>query len=139
MLCTRYGMKGIKIWGLHKTYCGIFRGELKVGKGRDLGDLRRNKYGKLEGKWDKNGQLLMNRGRSLHSSVSYPLMKQYVQLFSQACGSLFCVHLCVWRCECLQLPSDHGSQGSCFCGDRNWSEQGCQQQVWDDGPKGRCA
>lgn len=37
--------------------------------------------------------------------------------------SLF-VRLCVWRCECLQLPPDHGSQVLCFYGGRNWSERG---------------
>ena len=98
-----------------------------MGKGRDLGDLGRNKHGKIEGKGDKKGQLLVSRGRSLqfsgpdHSSLSC-LMKLYVQLFSQAWSALFCVHLCVWRSECQQLASDHGSEGPCFCGDSNWSE-----------------
>lgn len=57
----------MNILGLHKTYYGMFRGGTQ-GKGRDLGDLGRNKRGKIKEKGDKKWQLLASRARLLHLS-----------------------------------------------------------------------
>ena len=42
-------MQGKSSLGLHKAYYGMFRGGTKVGKGMELGDLGRNKCGRIEG------------------------------------------------------------------------------------------
>lgn len=47
---------------------GCLGDELKVGKGRDLGDLGRNKHGKIKGKGEKKRHLLASRARLLHLS-----------------------------------------------------------------------